>query len=437
MAPSSPGALSFSVNGTSVTASWGAATDNIGVVSYEYRLNSAAVWTNGGSGTTRGLSGLVEHTTYTFEVRARDAAGNAGPAVSGSFTTGSAAPPPPSGLNASLMANCGWNASWSASSGATYYVFKETNAAQRNVTTTSAIVNCPVNNPDGNKPHWVRACNSIACSTISYFFSSDTTPPSRPGVPIFSAVTQSSATVTWGASSDASGVTGYRYRLNSGSWVSIGTTTTVGLTGLSASTTYTFEVQARDGAGNYSTSNSASFSTPAAPDTTPPSIPGTLTFSNITSYSAKATWQAASDNVGVTGYEYRLNNASTWTVLGNVLNVNIGGLNQLSTYSFQVRARDGAGNVGSARSGSFTTKSAAPPAPTGLSYSQNANCSWRASWNAVNGATSYKLSDTNNAVQTLTGTTGYVSCPYNNPAGNKPKWVQACNSAGCGTRAYF
>ncbi|MFD1218362.1 fibronectin type III domain-containing protein [Microbulbifer celer] len=436
-APSSPGALSLSVDGTSVMASWGAATDNIAVVGYQYRLNSAAVWTNKGSGTKQGLSGLVDHTTYIFEVRALDAAGNAGPSVSKSFTTGSAAPAPPSDLDARLMADCAWNVTWSASAGATYYAFDETNAAQRNLTTPSTIVNCPVGNPDGNKPEWVQACNSIACSTRSYFFSSDTTPPSRPGIPTFSAVTQSSATVTWTASRDASGVAGYRYRLNSGSWVSIGIGTTVGLTGLSASKTYTFEVQARDGAGNYSTSNSASFNTPAAPDTTSPSAPGTPSFSNVTSYSASANWVAASDNIGVTGYEYRLNNAPTWTALEKVLAVNLVGLNQLSTYSFQVRARDGAGNVGPAASGSFTTSSAAPPAPSGLSYSQVANCSWRASWNAVNGATTYELRDTSGTVKTLTVTTGYISCPYNNPAGNKPKWVRACNSVGCGTRAYF
>lgn len=436
--PSSPGALSLIANGTSVAASWGAATDNIAVASYEYRLNSAAIWTNGGSGTNQGLYGLVEYTTYTFEVRARDAAGNAGPSVSGSFTTGSAAPSPPSGLDARLMADCAWNVTWSASDGATYYAFRETNGTERNVTTPSAIVNCPVGNPDGNKPDWVRACNSVACSTRSYFFLSDTTPPTTPGVPAFSAVTQTSATAMWTSSSDASGVTGYRYRLNGGSWVPIGTATTVGLTGLSASTTYTFEVQARDGAGNYSVSNSASFNTPAAPDTTPPSAPGTPSFSDIRSYAATASWAAASDNVGVTGYEYRLNNASTWTALGNVLTVSLGGLNQLSTYSFEVRARDGAGNVGAGAGGSFTTSSAALPAPTGLSYSQVANCSWRASWTTVNGAATYKLSDTNGSVQTLTATTGYVSCPYNNPAGNKPKWVQACDSAGtCGTRANF
>lgn len=438
-APTQPGALSFTIDGISVRARWGASTDNIAVTQYEYRLNGAATWTNAGASTERLLPGLSEDTRYTFEVRARDAAGNASASRSGSFTTGSIpSPPVPTGLGASLMADCAWNATWAGSQGATYYVFKDTKGPQRNVTGLSTIVNCTVGKPDSNKPEWVRACNDLKCSSNAYFFATpDTTAPSKPGVPEFSAVTQTTATVAWKDSTDNVAVVGYRYRLNSGSWKDTSSVANVALTGLTPDTTYKFEVRARDMAGNLSASNSASFKTPAVPDTTKPSTPGTVKFSELTHYSVKASWGAATDNVGVTGYEWRLNNASTWTPLGNVLSVNVTGLQQLTTYSFEVRARDGAGNVGSARKASFTTKQGPPAAPTGLSYSQNANCSWRASWNAVVGATRYEVADTKLNVQSVTGTTAYISCPYNDPQANKPKWVQACNAAGCGTRANF
>lgn len=438
-APTQPGALSFTIDGISVRARWGASTDNIAVTKYEYRLNSAATWNNAGAGTEVPLAGLSEGTTYTFEVRARDAAGNASTPRSGSFTTGTIPSPPiPSSVGASLMADCAWNATWAGSQGATYYVFKDTKGPQRNVTGLSTIVNCTVGKPDSNKPEWVRACNDLKCSSNAYFFATpDTTAPSKPGVPEFSAVTQTTATVTWKKSTDNVAVVGYRYRLNSGSWKDTGIAANVQLTGLSPNTTYKFEVQARDFAGNLSASNSASFKTPAEPDTTKPSTPGAVTFSDVTHFSAVASWGAATDNVGVTGYEYRLNNASTWTALGNVLKVNVTGLQQITTYSFEVRARDGAGNLGSARKASFTTKAAPPAAPTGLSYSQNANCSWKASWNALVGATRYEVADTKLNVQSVTGTTAYISCPYNDPQANKPKWVQACNAAGCGTRANF
>src|SRR5690606_11104854 len=160
----------------------------------------------------------------------------------------------------------------------------------------------------------------------------------KPGVPEFSAATQTTATVTWKKSTDNVAVVGYRYRLNSGSWKDTGIAANVQLTGRSPNTTYKFEVQARDFAGNLSASNSASFKTPAEPDTTKPSTPGAVTFSDVTHFSAVASWGAATDNVGVTGYEYRLNNASTWTALGNVLKVNVTGLQPITTYSFEVRA---------------------------------------------------------------------------------------------------
>lgn len=39
------------------------------------------------------------------------------------------------------------------------------------------------------------------------------------------------------------------------------------------------------------------------PDTTPPSVPSGLTSSSVTNTSVNLTWNASTDNVGVTGYE--------------------------------------------------------------------------------------------------------------------------------------
>ncbi len=59
-------------------------------------------------------------------------------------------------------------------------------------------------------------------------------------------------------------------------------------------------------------------------------------------------WGAASDNVGVTGYSYRLNGGS-WISIGNVLSVNLSGLaGGIASYTFDVRAQDAAGNPGPA-----------------------------------------------------------------------------------------
>ncbi|MFH8414490.1 cellulase family glycosylhydrolase [Streptomyces collinus] len=83
----------------------------------------------------------------------------------------------------------------------------------------------------------------------------DTTPPTAPGTPTASGVTSSSATLTWAAASDATGVTGYDVvRISGGTETAVtsSTRTTATLTGLSPATSHTFAVYARDAAGNRS-----------------------------------------------------------------------------------------------------------------------------------------------------------------------------------------
>ncbi|MFJ8692479.1 cellulase family glycosylhydrolase [Streptomyces roseolilacinus] len=83
----------------------------------------------------------------------------------------------------------------------------------------------------------------------------DTRAPTAPGTPAASAVTATSATLTWTAATDDVGVTGYDVvRVTGGTetQVAASTTPTATLTGLAAGTTYTFAVYARDAAGNRS-----------------------------------------------------------------------------------------------------------------------------------------------------------------------------------------
>ncbi len=84
----------------------------------------------------------------------------------------------------------------------------------------------------------------------------DTQPPSTPGQPTAGTVTASSAAISWAASTDNVGVTGYDvYRQQgSGAATLVGSTAGTSFTasGLSASTAYTFSVRARDAAGNVS-----------------------------------------------------------------------------------------------------------------------------------------------------------------------------------------
>lgn len=124
---------------------------------------------------------------------------------------------------------------------------------------------------------------------------SDTTAPSAPVSLAASVVSQSEINLSWTASTDNVGVTGYRVERCTGAgctaFVQVGTPTTTSFSniGLLAGTTYQYRVKALDGAGNVSeyssivSATTESTVTPAdtpapasPPDTTPPAVPGNV-----------------------------------------------------------------------------------------------------------------------------------------------------------------
>lgn len=92
----------------------------------------------------------------------------------------------------------------------------------------------------------------------------DTTPPSVPGGVTVGSPTSSSLTVHWNASTDNSGsVAGYEVSRNGGAPVAV-TGTSYTATGLAASTAYSFQVRAKDAAGNTSAYSAAVSGTTSA-----------------------------------------------------------------------------------------------------------------------------------------------------------------------------
>jgi chitodextrinase len=173
----------------------------------------------------------------------------------------------------------------------------------------------------------------------------DTTAPTAPTNLTASGTTQTATNLSWTASTDNVGVTGYDVYRDGALLASVaGTTYTA--TGLVASTTYSFFVRAKDAAGNVSgNSNTVSVTTSdtPAPDTTPPTAP-TLSASGTTQTATNLSWSGATDNVGVTGYDVLRNGiliGSTTTAT----TFSVTGLTASTTYSFNVRAKDAAGNV--------------------------------------------------------------------------------------------
>lgn len=89
----------------------------------------------------------------------------------------------------------------------------------------------------------------------------DGTPPTLTGSITVGAKTSSTVDLSWPAGSDDTGIVAYDVRVNGGAWIDNGTGLSYTATGLAALTEYTFDVTARDAAGNRSTPISTTTST--------------------------------------------------------------------------------------------------------------------------------------------------------------------------------
>jgi hypothetical protein len=99
-------------------------------------------------------------------------------------------------------------------------------------------------------------------------------------------------------------------------------------------------------------------------DTTAPSMPGTMSISNVTATSMLAQWSAGTDNIGVVSYEFSQDDGATWIDVGNVLSKQLNGLTASTLYKLRVRALDPASNRSNELSAQDTTLPASSGGPT-------------------------------------------------------------------------
>jgi chitodextrinase len=247
-----------------------------------------------------------------------------------------------------------------------------------------------------------RSAESTA-ATVTTPAAPDTTAPTVPSSVTATANSATQVTVAWTASTDAVGVVSYRVRR--GGVDVTGHTADAGspavITGLSPSTAYSFTVSAVDAAGNRSAeSTAATVTTPAAPDTTAPTVPAGVTATTNSSTQITVAWSASTDAVGVASYRLRKGGVDvTGATALTGTSFAVTGLTPSTLYSFTVSAVDAAGNR-SAESTAATATTSAPPdttaptVPTGVTAtadsSSQVTVSWTASTDAV-GVTSYRL----------------------------------------------
>ncbi len=191
----------------------------------------------------------------------------------------------------------------------------------------------------------------------------DMTGPTTPTNVQASAAAYNLVNLTWTASTDNTGVTGYTIVRNGVTIASVSAVTSYQDSTVAANTTYSYQVRARDAAGNTSAlSATASVTTPNVPDTQAPTAPTNLTATAVSTSQINLTWTAATDNVGVVSYDVYRGTAKIATVTSaSATSFGDTGLLANTQYSYTVKARDAAGNVSASSStATATTKAPAP-----------------------------------------------------------------------------
>lgn len=204
---------------------------------------------------------------------------------------------------------------------------------------TSAVVNATTQN------------NELGTPTGGTYTIADRTSPSTPTGVTVTTHTPTSITLSWTASTDNVGVTGYNIYRN-GTSVGTNTTTSYTNTGV-APGTYSYTIQARDAAGNLSSQSNAVSYTLA--DEVAPTVPSGITLTSNTPVSITFRWTASTDNVAVTGYRIYRNGTQVGT--SPTTSYTDSGLAANTAYSYTVAAYDAAGRL-SAQSTAVSLRSA-------------------------------------------------------------------------------
>lgn len=298
-APTAPaGLISIWRTETSVHLTWTASSDDTGVAGYDIYNGSALAGSTNGTPSFL-VTGLAPGGTYTFTVRAKDAAGNVSP-PSASYV-----------VTAGILDAGAWTANASASGSPS----------------SQAI--------DGSmSTRWT----SGAAQTAGMWFQIDTGPTSK---------TYDKLRLDAGTSV-GDYPRGYEVRVSDdgANWsepVAVGTgTSAVVNIGFQLQSARFVRIVLTKNSGSWWSIHNLSLFGNLAPDTSPPTTPANSAAPFVTDDEIRLSWDAASDNVGIWGYDvYDGNRFAGFT---KSTSLQLKGLTSLTTYAFTIKAKDLAGN---------------------------------------------------------------------------------------------
>ncbi len=329
---------------------------------------------------------VAAKTLYSYSVTASDAAGNVS-AASGAVSVTTPVPPDttaptaPTALMATAVSPTQVNLVWNAATdnvGVTGYTVSRNGAVLArlgNVTSFSDATVAAKTLYSYSVTASDAAGNVSAASgavSVTTPVPPDTTAPTAPTALMATAVSPTQVNLVWNAATDNVGVTGYTVSRNGAVLARLGNVTSFSDATVAAKTLYSYSVTASDAAGNGSAASAAStVTTPAPVDTTPPSLPTSVSATATSGYAVNVIWKAATDNVAVTGYRISRNGVVVATVPG-LSYVDIG-VSPSTNYGYAVSAIDAAGNVGKAGTASTTTPADTAPLGSGFAASYFAN----------------------------------------------------------------
>ncbi|MFC7527454.1 discoidin domain-containing protein [Actinoplanes sp. GCM10030250] len=175
--------------------------------------------------------------------------------------------------------------------------------------------------------------------------SGDSQAPSAPGSLAYTQPASGQVRLTWNASTDNVGVTGYDIFANGQLRTSVAGNVLTYTDNQPDSATVAYYVRAKDAAGNVSANSNTVTRNGASGDTQAPSTPGTLSYTQPASGQIRLAWGASTDNVGVTGYNVYANGSLKTTVTGLTYTDS---QPDSATVAYYVKARDAAGNESAA-----------------------------------------------------------------------------------------